>query len=65
MNIKVLPLLFCATSLAFGQSATVAMPAQSDDAAQNLNVQSDPPMLGIHWAPADLNQTLAWRMKPG
>jgi hypothetical protein len=47
MKIQLLPLLFCATGMVFGQS-TSTMPAQ-DATPQNLNVPAGPPMLGIHW----------------
>ncbi|HEY1985286.1 MAG TPA: hypothetical protein VGG85_07755 [Terracidiphilus sp.] len=49
MKFKVLPLLVCASSIAFGQSTT-HVPTQDANTAQNLNVQGEPPMLGIHWA---------------
>jgi hypothetical protein len=50
MNIKLLPLLFCATGLAFGQARTDAPAAQNNATVEDLNVQAEPPMLGIHWA---------------
>ena len=50
MKSKILPLLFCATGIAFGQAARNAAPAQEVATPENLNVQSGPPMLGIHWA---------------
>ncbi|KAA6456221.1 hypothetical protein DYQ86_25820 [Acidobacteria bacterium AB60] len=48
MKVSLLPLLLCAaTGLAVAQNADV-MPAQHGP--ENLNVQNEPPMLGIHWA---------------
>src|SRR5258708_9080403 len=49
MKIKLLPLLFCATGMAFGQATTNTMPMPDAKSPQNLNVQVGPPMLGIHW----------------
>jgi hypothetical protein len=49
MKTRLLLLLFCATGIAFGQSTNAA---QGHDAkpVEDLNVQTEPPMLGIHWA---------------
>ncbi|MDQ2924598.1 MAG: hypothetical protein M3R43_03440 [Acidobacteriota bacterium] len=48
---KMLPLLmFCATGLAFGQAAPNATTDQDAKPSQDLNIQTDPPMLGIQWA---------------
>jgi hypothetical protein len=49
MKIRLLPLLLCAAGLAFAQSKPDQMPAQ-DTFPQDLNTQTGPPMLGIHWA---------------
>jgi len=47
---KMLPLLiFCAAGLAYGQSAN-APHAHGKDSVEDLNLQPDSPMLGIHWA---------------
>jgi hypothetical protein len=48
MKISLLPLLLCATGIAFGQSTNAT---QGHDAkpVEDLNVQTEPPMLGIHW----------------
>jgi hypothetical protein len=48
MKLNLIPVMLCATGLAFGQAT--AMPAQNAETPQNLNVQTGPPMLGIHWA---------------
>jgi hypothetical protein len=54
-KLLVLPVV-CATGLAFGQAITplqsVQPPAATPDAkpVQDLNLQNEPPMLGIHWA---------------
>lgn len=54
MQIKLLPLVVCATGLAFGASVSIAH-AQQNHSANNpqatdaLDAQA-PPMLGIHWA---------------
>jgi hypothetical protein len=48
MKLKLLPVLLCAT-MAFGQ-ATNTKPADGAKSPENLNVQTGPPMLGIHWA---------------
>ena len=50
MKIKLLPLMLCATGLAFGQATPNATPVQDSQSVQNLNVPAGPPMLGIHWA---------------
>ncbi len=48
---KMLPvLMFCATGLAFGQAPPNATTEQDVKQSQDLNIQTDPPMLGIHWA---------------
>lgn len=50
MNKLLLLPLFCATGLALGQAATEAQPAaQTTNQPEILNLQLDPPMLGIHW----------------
>jgi hypothetical protein len=46
MKKLLLPLLFCATSLACAQSTT----AQDGKSVEDLNIKTGPPMLGIHWA---------------
>ncbi len=50
MKIKALPLLLCATGLAFGQATTNTVSVQNSLPSENLNVQTGPPMLGLHWA---------------
>jgi hypothetical protein len=51
MKTKLLPLLLCATGIAFGQTTTNTSATQeAATTPENLNVQSGPPMLGIHWA---------------
>jgi len=49
MKMSLLPLLLCATGLALAQT-TAIKPAQETQVPENLNIQNDPPMLGIHWA---------------
>ena len=49
MNKMLLPLVFCASTLAFAQAPDLA-PAQDAKSVQDLNIQNEPPMLGIHWA---------------
>ena len=49
MKLKLLPLLLCAIGVALGQAAD-ANSAQTNKTPENLNVQTGPPMLGIHWA---------------
>jgi len=50
MKLSLLPLLLCATTgLAVAQSADVQTDSQTS-APEYLNIQNDPPMLGIHWA---------------
>jgi hypothetical protein len=49
MRTRVLPLLLCAMGIAFAQSTNMSL-AQDAKSPENLNVQTDPPMLGIHWA---------------
>ncbi len=48
MKMKLLPLLLCATGMVFAQTAAVNQ-SEETQAPENLNVQSGPPMLGIHW----------------
>lgn len=49
MNLKLLPLLLCATGIAFGQTST--SPDLSAKPPENLKPQTEaPPMLGIHWS---------------
>jgi hypothetical protein len=48
MKLSILPFLLCAaTGLAIAQNANSAQQPQTP---QDLNVQNEPPMLGIHWA---------------
>lgn len=48
MKLSILLLLLCAaTGLAIAQNANISEQTQ---APEDLNVQSEPPMLGIHWA---------------
>lgn len=49
MRMKLLPLLLCATGIALGQSTNAAQ-ERDGKPVEDLNVQSEPPMLGIHWA---------------
>jgi hypothetical protein len=49
MKVKMLPLLLCAAGLAFAQSRPDAMTEQEATFPQDLNTQTGPPMLGIHW----------------
>src|SRR5258708_15851293 len=49
MRTRLLPLLLCATGIAFSQSTNATL-AQDANSPENLNVQTGPPMLGIHWA---------------
>ena len=49
MKVRMLPLLLCAAGLAFAQSKPDAMPAQDASSSQDLNIQTESPMLGIHW----------------
>ena len=48
MKMRLLSVLLCATGIAFGQSTN----GQGHDAKQveDLNVQTEPPMLGVRWA---------------
>jgi hypothetical protein len=48
MKLSLLPLLFLATGLAVAQT-TELKPAQETQTPENLNVQGNPPMLGLHW----------------
>ncbi len=51
MNLKLLPLLLCATGIAFGQADVNSSPDLNARPTENLKQQStQPPMLGIHWA---------------
>ncbi|HEY3625070.1 MAG TPA: hypothetical protein VGL00_02265 [Terracidiphilus sp.] len=51
MNLKLLPLLLCATGIAFGQADTNASADLNAKPPENLKLQTEaPPMLGIHWA---------------
>lgn len=51
MNLKLVPLLLCATGLAFGQASPNASPDLNAQAPENLKPQTEaPPMLGIHWS---------------
>jgi len=49
MKLSLLPLLLCATGLAVAQNADTR-PAQETQTPENLNVQTGPPMLGLHWS---------------
>ena len=51
MNLKVLPLLLCATGIAFGQADVNSSPELNAKPPENLKLQQTevPPMLGIHW----------------
>ena len=52
MNLKLLPLLLCATGIAFGQADFSASPDLSAKPPENLKLPQTeaPPMLGIHWS---------------
>ncbi len=49
MKLCLLPILLCASGMAFGQSANSAHERDANP-VEYLDVQSEPPMLGIHWA---------------
>jgi hypothetical protein len=49
MKLRLLPFLLCASGLAFSQSANSAHERDTNN-VEYLDVQTDPPMLGIHWA---------------
>jgi hypothetical protein len=49
MKLCLLPILLCASGIAFGQSANSAHERDADP-VEYLDVQSEPPMLGVHWA---------------
>ena len=49
MKLRLLPFLLCTTGIAFAQ-ATNATQAPDTKSVQDFNVQTEPPMLGIHWA---------------
>ncbi len=49
MKPSLLPLLFLATGLAVAQNSEMRT-VQETNTPENLNVQGDPPMLGLHWA---------------
>jgi hypothetical protein len=64
MKMGLLPLLLCATGIALGQSAN-ANSAQDSKSSQDLNIQTGPPMLGIHWARGfEPNARIAHEAKP-
>jgi hypothetical protein len=49
MNLKLLPILLCATGIAFGQADS--SPDLNARPPENLKLQTEaPPMLGIHWS---------------
>ncbi len=48
MKLQLLPLVLCLPGLAFAQSDSTHKPDK--DPVEYLDVQTDPPMLGIHWA---------------
>jgi hypothetical protein len=48
MNMRLLSLVLCATGIAFGQSPNAQ--GNDDKKVEDLNVQGEPPMLGIHWS---------------
>ena len=52
MNLKLLPLLLCATGIAFGQADMNSSPELNTQPPENLKLPQTeaPPMLGIHWA---------------
>lgn len=49
MNMKLLPLLLCATGMVFAQSAPVHE-TEETQAPEVMSVQTGPPMLGVHWS---------------
>ena len=49
MKLCLLPILLCASGIAFGQSADSAH-ERDTNTVEYLDVQSEPPMLGVHWA---------------
>src|SRR5665213_404204 len=49
MKSRLLPLLLCATGMAFGPS-TLATFAQDAQTTPDVQVKTEPPMLGLHWA---------------
>src|SRR5579863_3298386 len=50
MKILILPVVLCAAGLALAQSRPNPAPAPNAGSVQDLNTQTEPPMLGIHWA---------------
>jgi hypothetical protein len=50
MNMKLLPLLFCATGMVFAQSAAPAHESEETQTPEVMSVQTGPPMLGVHWS---------------
>jgi hypothetical protein len=48
MRMRVLSLVLCATGIAFGQSPNAQ--GKGDKSVDYMDVQTEPPMLGIHWA---------------
>ena len=59
MNLKFLPLLLCATGIAFGQVDANSSPDINAKPPENLKPETGaPPMLGIHWA-RDFDPTIA------
>jgi len=49
MKMKLLPLLLCATGMAFAQSTPVHE-TEETQAPEVMSVQTGPPMLGVHWS---------------
>ena len=50
MKLRILPLLVCATGIAFGQASTESSDLNAKP-PENLKPQTgEPPMLGIHWS---------------
>ena len=50
MKLSLLPLLLCAsTGMTLAQNAELR-PVQQPDTPETMNIQTEPPMLGIHWA---------------
>jgi hypothetical protein len=49
MNMKLLPLLLCATGMVYAQTAAVHE-TEETQTPEVMSVQTGPPMLGVHWA---------------
>ena len=49
MKLSLLPILLLSTGLAVAQN-TAAQLSQETETPENLNVQGNPPMLGLHWS---------------